>query len=176
MNDSVLIETERLRLRTHRADDAEEWFLLNSDPEVIKYTGNSPFESVEEARKSLQNYLSEQNPGFGRLAVELKETSEYIGWCGLKQHDGFVDLGYRLHQKHWGKGYASEAAEACLNHGFNSLNLRQIIGRSLPENVASIRILEKLGMTYLGMDTAHGDDEACIFKMEQWEHRTRSNG
>jgi RimJ/RimL family protein N-acetyltransferase len=67
-----------------------------------------------------------------------------------------IDLGYRFGTKFWGKGYATEAAFASLRYGFNKLQLPRIIGRVLPENIASVRVLEKCGMTYLGEEVVHG--------------------
>jgi ribosomal-protein-alanine N-acetyltransferase len=83
----------------------------------------------------------------GRWAVHQKSNLEFIGWCGLKcrPERNEIDLGYRFMKKFWGKGYATEAAFACIQYGFNRLNLQQIIGRALPGNVASIKVLENAG-------------------------------
>jgi RimJ/RimL family protein N-acetyltransferase len=69
---------------------------------------------------------------------------EFLGWCGLKYlfETNEVDLGYRFMKKFWGKGYATEAALACIEYGFATLNLHQIVGRALPGNLASIKVLE----------------------------------
>lgn len=144
------LETERLLLREMTAADAESAYMLNLDPEVIRYTGDDPFSSTEEARTFLSNYASYKTYGFGRWAVILKETNEYLGWCGLKytpELDEF-DIGYRFMQKHWGKGYATESAKACLVVGFEQFGMKTIVGRAIIENGQSIRVLEKLGLTY----------------------------
>ena len=145
-----ILETPRLVLREMTPEDAESAYILNSDPEVLRYTGDDPFESVEEACEFLGKYESYKKYGFGRWAVILKETGEYLGWCGLKytpELDEF-DIGYRLMKKFWGKGYATEAAEACLELGFNQFGMKTIVGRAMPENEASVRVLEKIGLTF----------------------------
>lgn len=161
-----IIETPRLFLREMTPDDAENAYMLNLDPEVLRYTGDDPFEGVEEARKFLENYESYQKYGFGRWAMILKETGEYLGWCGLKytpELDEF-DIGYRLMKKFWGKGYATEAAEACLDLGFNQFGMETIVGRAMPENGASVRVLEKIGLTYLKNRMTNGTEEVVYIK------------
>lgn len=157
----IILETERLLLREKTVADAENAYLLNLDPEVIKYTGDDPFSSIDEARNFLENYASYRTYGFGRWAVILKETGEYLGWCGLKytpELDEF-DIGYRFMQKHWGLGYATESAKACIHYGFEELNIKTIVGRAMTENVNSINVLKKLGMTYLETRIEEGIEE-----------------
>jgi RimJ/RimL family protein N-acetyltransferase len=87
----------------------------------------------------------------GRWAVHIKPGHEFIGWCGLKSRPerNEIDLGYRFMKKFWGKGYATESALASIHYGFEGLNLQTIIGRALPGNSGSIKVLEKCGMIYL---------------------------
>lgn len=161
-----ILETPRLYLREMTPDDAESAYLLNLDPEVIQYTGDDPFESIEEAREFMEKYESYKKYGFGRWGVILKETNEYLGWCGLKyspELDEF-DIGYRLMKKFWGKGYATEAAEACLKLGFEQFNMKTIVGRVMPANSASVRVLEKIGLTYLGNRVTEGTEEVIYIK------------
>jgi len=145
------LHTQRLSLRELTADDAPFAFDLNSDPEVLKYTGDEPFETPEEARTFLENYSDYQRNGFGRWGVVLKESGELIGWCGLKRdrETNEVDLGFRFFRKHWNKGYASEAAFACMEAGFAQFGIDRIVGRARKENMYSIRILEKVGMHFV---------------------------
>lgn len=162
----IIFETPRLLLREMTPEDAENAYILNLDTEVLRYTGDDPFESVEEAREFLEKYESYEKYGFGRWAVILKETGEYLGWCGLKytpELDEF-DIGYRLMKKFWGKGYATEAAEACLNLGFNQFGMKTIVGRAMPENEASVRVLEKIGLTYLKNRITDGTEEVIYIK------------
>ncbi len=162
----VVLETERLRLREFTPKDAQSMFDLNADPEVIKYTGDLPFESVEQAKAFLQNYNDYQENGFGRWAMISKAENEFIGWCGLKlNEEELIDLGFRVFRKHWNKGYASEAAKACIRYGFETLGFDQIIGRVLSENTASIKVLEKLGMKYWKSGTCHGFENARYYRI-----------
>ncbi|MFN8396385.1 MAG: GNAT family N-acetyltransferase [Bacteroidia bacterium] len=133
-------------------DDAAHAFELNSDPEVVRYTGDGPFASVEAAADFLAAYDHYRRYGFGRWAVERIEDGEWLGWCGLKytpSKDEY-DLGFRFLRRHWGLGYATEAALACLRLGFHDFGMEEIVGRAMAENSASIRVLEKVGMQLVG--------------------------
>lgn len=161
-----LLETKRLYLREMTPADAESAYLLNLDPEVTRYTGDDPFESVEEAKAFLEKYDHYRKYGFGRWAVISKETGEYLGWCGLKytpELDEF-DIGYRFMKKFWGFGYATEAAEACLAYGFETLQIPTIVGRAMPANEASVRVLEKIGLNYLKNRFIDGEEEVIYIK------------
>lgn len=161
-----ILETERLYLREMTEEDAENAYLLNLDPEVVQYTGDGPFESVEVAREFLKNYQDYKKYGMGRWAVVHKETGEYLGWCGLKYFadKNEVDVGYRLQKKYWGHGYATESATACIEYGFNKLRLTRIVGNVMKENLASIRVLEKLGMTLL-KESPCGGEEGLVYEV-----------
>lgn len=143
-------ETPRLFLRELTPEDASFAFDLNNDPEVVRYTGDGPFDSIEEARTFLENYSDYQRNGFGRWGVELKETGKLIGWCGLKRDrdTGEVDLGYRFFRHCWNMGYASEAGQACLEIA-PSFGITEIIARADKANPASWRVMEKLGFSYV---------------------------
>ena len=92
-----LLSTPRLLLREFSPSDAAAMYSLNSDPEVIRYTGDAPFESVQAAKTFLKSYNEYQNNGYGRWAVVLKESGAFIGWCGLKlNEENLVDLGFRF--------------------------------------------------------------------------------
>ena len=155
----VVIETNRLLLRRFTGDDALLLYELNLDPEVIRYT-HDPMTSIEHAKKVLNEVILPQYVLYdhGRWAVHLRSNLEFMGWCGLKylSETNEVDLGYRFMKKFWGNGYATEAALACIEYGFTRLNLREIVGRALPGNLASIKVLEKCGMKYLHEEVMHG--------------------
>jgi len=146
-----IIETNRLYLRELNAADAENFFLLNSDEEVIKYTGDKAFETITEAKSFLENYNPYHQFGYGRWAVIDKSNDEFLGWCGLKYslEVDAVDIGFRFFKKHWNKGFATESAKACIDYGFEKLNLKTIVGRAMEANIASIKVLEKIGMNYI---------------------------
>lgn len=150
-NMNPIIETDRLNLREWVIEDSENFFELNNDPEVVRYTGDPPFESIEATREFVRNYDAFEKEGMGRWVCILKETGENIGWCGLrKKPKGYVDLGYRFHRKHWNNGFATEASQACLEFGFNHLELEKIVAHSMIENKASSRVMQKLGMRFVG--------------------------
>jgi ribosomal-protein-alanine N-acetyltransferase len=155
----VVIETDRLLLRKFTEDDAVLLYELNLDPEVIQYT-HDPITDIEHAKKILKEVILPQYSLYnhGRWAVHLRSNLEFTGWCGLKYlpETNEVDLGYRLMKKFWGKGYATEAAIACLRYGFDRLELQRIVGRALPGNLASIRVLDKCGMEYRHEEVIHG--------------------
>lgn len=152
------LETPRLRLREFHGDDADSLYRLNSDPDVMRHTGETPFLDPASAHHFLKHY-SYDPEGFGRWAVTLKDSDEFIGFCGLKRTEpgGEVDLGFRLFRKHWDSGYATEAGKACLQQGFERFGLQQIIGPVMRENGPSISVLQKLGMTYREMTESEGE-------------------
>lgn len=165
-----IFQTNRFYLREKQPSDAKDMYLLNADPEVIKYTGDPPFQDEGEALAFIQQYDHFQKHGFGRWVIVDQQSEEYLGWCGLKKHDnGMIDLGYRIKKVHWGKGIASEAAAACLDYGFNVLHINEIVGRSASANVVSIRILEKIGMKFWKKDTCDGIADAVWYKINRNE-------
>lgn len=149
---SLRIETERLILRPFTLDDIEPSYQMNLDAEVSKYTGDGGVVSREEMHRRITHDVmgDYQKHGFGRLAVELKSIGQFIGFCGLKYLDDYqeVDLGYRLVRSCWGKGMATEAARACVELGFGPLQLNRMMSMVLPENVGSVKVLEKLGFVF----------------------------
>jgi RimJ/RimL family protein N-acetyltransferase len=162
-----IVETERLLLRELNINDAQSFYELNLNPNVIKYTGNSAFEDLNEAKRFLENYSDYQKNGFGRWAVINKSTQGFLGWCGLK-HDEMLDetdIGFRFFEHFWNKGYATESAKACINYGFEKLDLETIIGRAMKENSASIKVLEKAGLQYK-KDFDFGGKEGVIYSIK----------
>ncbi len=161
-----IIETNRLYLRELTIEDAENFYLLNADEEVIKYTGDNAFESIEKAKAFLENYNPYQEYGYGRWAVIDKSNEEFLGWCGLKFSPELkeTDIGFRFFKKHWNKGYATESAKACLDYGFEKLKIKTIVGRAMELNKASIKVLEKIGMTFVGKFEFHLHD-GVLFKI-----------
>jgi [ribosomal protein S5]-alanine N-acetyltransferase len=157
----MVLETERLLFRKFTIDDAELIYDLNLDPEVTKYT-HDPIRDVEHGKSILEEVILPQYTlyGHGRWALHLKEGMEFIGWCGLKYRPELdeIDLGYRFKKAYWGKGYATEAAKASIEYGFDKLNLNSIIGRALAGNDISIKVLQKCGMKYMGIQNVDGYD------------------
>lgn len=160
------IQTDRLILRPFQLGDEEGMYQLNRDEEVLRYTGDNSFESVEEAREFLVDYIEYCKKGFGRFAVIHQDTSEFMGFCGLRRQEyGVVDLGFRLMKKYWGRGYATEASLASLDYGFNDLGLDQIIGRVARANEASIKVLKKCGMSYWKDGPCEGIEDSLYYRI-----------
>ncbi|MFM7757906.1 MAG: GNAT family N-acetyltransferase [Crocinitomicaceae bacterium] len=135
-------------MRNLSVDDAQNFHELNLDKDVIKYTGDNPFKNKNEAQEFLKNYDQYSKFGVGRLAVINKENNEFIGWCGLKyteQTDEF-DIGFRFYKKYWNKGFATETAIKNLEFGFKTLGINKIVGRVMVDNIASIKVLKKIGL------------------------------
>ncbi len=134
-------------MREFSAADAQGFYCLNRDPQVLKYTGDVPFESVQDAANFIRHYDQYRLNGFGRWAVYIKDTQEYIGFCGLSKVQGAsdVDLGFRIRREHWRKGYATEAANAAIALASQRYGLQRLIGRVMAENLASIHTLQKVG-------------------------------
>ena len=119
---NIIIETNRLLLRTFTEDDAALIYELNLDPNVIRYT-HDPIKDLAHASEVLEKVIIPQYALYnhGRWAVHVKATLEFLGWCGLKYRAELneIDLGYRFKKDFWGNGYATEAAYASINYGFN---------------------------------------------------------
>ena len=148
----IIFETPRLILRRFTEADAPLILQLNSDPEVVKYVHEPALETEEQARDIILNIIQPQyKNNLGRWAMFTKAANEFIGWCGLKYRpeQDEIDLGYRLVKNAWGKGFATEAAQHTLEYGFTKLNLKLITGKAHVENIASLKILGKLGMVFI---------------------------
>jgi len=147
------IETQRLILRPITLNDAQDFFELDSNPKVHEFLGNNPVKTVEQSKAMISDVLKQyDNNGLGRLAVIKKDTNEFLGWSGLKYETvlrkefNYYDIGYRFKEQYWGNGYATEAALASLDFGFNKLHLREICAAADVDNTASNYILKKIGM------------------------------
>ena len=148
----IILQTPRLTLRRFTEADAALVLALNSDPDVLKYLHERPLTDEADAKNIISKIILPQYANnLGRWAIQLNDTNEFIGWCGLKYRPELdeIDLGYRLVKSVWGKGYATEAAKAVIDYGLNKLNLPVITGRAHIENAASLCILEKIGMQYI---------------------------
>lgn len=167
-----ITETERLYLRQFTPDDAEHFFLLNNDEDVLRFTGDNPFVSVEQARHFIKNYSDYKNHGMGRWAVCLKSNNEFLGWCGLKYHpmEDIVEVGYRFYKKYWGKGYATESCKACIDYGFNHLNLDTIYAHAHVKNRNSHRVINKCNLDFIEENVYDGMP-ARLYKIDNPKKR-----
>ena len=171
----VFAETPRLLLREMLPEDAHGLFAVDNDPEVHRYLGNKPVQTLAEIEKVIQ-FIRQQylDYGIGRWAVIEKSTGAFMGWSGLKfvtdtqnGHTNYYDLGYRLARKYWGQGFASESAKAGLEYGLNTLGLKELFAVTHQENKGSNNVLTKLNFQRTG---AFEDENLPLYWWEMKRH------
>ncbi len=147
------LRTERLILRRWRDSDRVPFQQMNADPRVMEFLPEPLTADASDALfDRIQAHIDRH--GFGPFAIELTETGEFLGFVGLfaPEFDAHftpaVEIGWRLAFESWGKGLATEGARAALDYGFNDLGLEQVISFTVPANLRSRRVMEKLGMTH----------------------------
>lgn len=140
-----MIETERLLLRPLHVSDIDVFVELHIDPKVNRFIGSFSRQQALERLTAIQRQWDER--GHGLCAIELKSSGEFIGRSGLQYWEQFdeVELGWTLRADHWGHGYATEAAQACLDWGFATLDDEYFTALMRPGNEASVRVAERLG-------------------------------
>lgn len=156
-----ILETERLVLRELTTDDASFTRQLLNEPAYIRFIADRNVRSAEDARTYLRNgpIASYQRHGFGLYLVETKADQLPVGMCGLIKRDNLpdVDIGYAFLSQFQGHGYAYEAAAAVMAYGKETLQLKRVVAIVTPDNERSIRLLEKLGLTFAEMITWPAD-------------------
>ena len=155
----IIFETDRLVFRRFTEADAPLVLDLNSDPEVLKYLHEPKLRDEGHAAEIITNIIIPQYAQqLGRWATHIKLSGEFIGWCGLKFRPELneIDLGYRFKKSSWGKGFASEAAKQTLEYGFTNRKLPIIYGCADIYNIASWKVLEKIGMHFIGETLGDG--------------------
>jgi ribosomal-protein-alanine N-acetyltransferase len=153
------IETPRLLLRSWSYTDLPAAAEVYGDPEVMRFIGAGAPLSLEAMAAMIDRWSRhEAAHGFTLWALVERATGELLGDCGLIHLDGGpeIEVGYRLRRDRWGLGYATEAARACVAHGFEALGLDRVCGVTHPANVASQRVLQKCGMRDLGIAFYYG--------------------
>lgn len=159
-NDLIQLETPRLILRQWQDRDIEPFAAMNADPEVMRYFPQRLSRLKSDAMLKRCCELIEQR-GWGFWAVEHKQTGELVGMVGLHQlQDEFsfspcVEVGWRLTRQHWGRGYATEAANESLRFAFEQLQLASVVSFTSVVNQPSQRVMQRLGMTDTGENFAH---------------------
>jgi len=149
----IILETKRLLLRRQMIEDLDDLWALYCDPEITRYIPDAP-RSRAEAKEELEWHMNghPRFPELGLWATIHKESGKFIGRCGLLpwtiNGQNEVEVAYTIAREYWGQGLASEAAQAILNYGFARLNLSRLISVIDPENVASQKVAEKIGMTF----------------------------
>ncbi|SCW65914.1 Protein N-acetyltransferase, RimJ/RimL family [Paenibacillus tianmuensis] len=148
----MIIETNRLVLREFIPGDLQEVHKYASDVEVCKYSDWGP-NRLEDTKAFIEEVVKGQGihpRNQFTLAIIVKETNGLIGACNLIRDRSQGEIGYSINRNYWGFGFATEAAEAMLDFGFNELNPHRIYATCRPNNVGSIRVLEKIGMRIEG--------------------------
>ena len=146
------IRTERLFLRRFTKEDLEAYTRIMGDKEVGGWFPKGDGYTREESEKSLRNILNHWDKhGFGIWAIVDKTSSVLLGRCGLNliAETSEVEIDFVVAPDSWGRGYATETAKAALAYAFKKLNLDRIIALAKPDNTASRRVIEKLGMRYI---------------------------
>jgi len=176
----VPIRTPRLELRPFRESDAECMVQLFTDPVATQYIGG--VRSREEALKLVPRMRDAfAGRGFGTLAVSKLSDGHCIGYCGVRPlaHTEDVEIAFAFHREHWNLGYATEAASACVDAAFVALGVEWIVGTVYPDNLASRRVLKKLGMDEGRPVFGNWPrDEALLLRLnrESWRARVQANG
>lgn len=168
------LETERLILRRWRDEDLDAFAAMNADPEVMRFIGDGHAQDRAEAAAIFPRMRARwEIQGFGRWAVELKESGAVIGFAGLSLPLTFPDLasipeiGWRLVRAHWGRGYATEAATASRDDFFRSFAYDQIISLAYAGNIASTRVMDKLGFRRDGETHGVGGRSVLVYRLDR---------
>ena len=157
------IETARLRLRVFRPADLDRMCEITSDPEVTRFIGYGVPLTREETQTNLNMIMNAfRRRGYGRWALERRDTGALIGYCGLSSGNPEVgiEVAYMLAREEWGRGLAVEAGRASLRYGFEALRVDSVAGLTFHDNTRSRAVLERLGMRFVR--DAHYYDFSCV--------------
>jgi RimJ/RimL family protein N-acetyltransferase len=161
----VVLETERLLLRRFTESDADALLQLESEPDVLRYVGRRPLSDVDAYRHKIQSVFLpfyDKPGGYGAWAIIEKASGELVGGCSLRPgldaksaaEMGYgpddVELGYGLRKPSWGRGYATEVVRALVRKAFTELGAASVVACVTDENLASVRVLEKVGLRRIG--------------------------
>jgi RimJ/RimL family protein N-acetyltransferase len=155
------LDTERLILRMFRDDDLDAYAPMCADPDVMRYLGDGKPLARREAWRQMAMLLGHwQLRGYGNWAVEERATGRLIGRIGFHNPEGWpgFELGWVLGREHWGRGYATEGARRALAHAFEAMGRTHVISLIYPDNLASIRVAERLGERLEGRTELFGRD------------------
>jgi RimJ/RimL family protein N-acetyltransferase len=149
----IIIETPRLLLREWKPEDLESFVSINQDPRVMEFMPH--LLTVKESQEFIDQIIAHfRQHGFGKFACVLKETNEFIGYVGFTvstfetAFTPCIEISWRIGSQYWGHGYATEAARAVLDRAVSQWGLKEVVALSVPDNVRSRRVMEKLGMTH----------------------------
>ena len=166
------LATARLSLRPFVMDDVEDCLAMDLDPEVHRYIYFDGPPDAEAHRAKLRQRVETGWPETGQIwTVEWRDDPGFLGWCGLfpLEDSGFIEIGYRFRRAAWGQGVASEAGRAVLRHGFTVFGFDPIVGVTHPENPASQRVLEKIGLSSQGRARHYGL-EVLFYRLDRRDY------
>ena len=166
------ISTDRLTIRRLTLDDAPFIVRLLNDPDWLRFIGDKNVHSAEDARRYLTSgpLAMYAQHGFGLYAVERHGDRTPIGMCGLIRRDGLedVDIGYAFLPHGRGQGFALEAAQAVLDYGLNTVGIARIVAITDPENSASSRVLQRIGMRFeRQFSLSDGAEPVALYAIER---------
>ncbi|HKA35860.1 MAG TPA: GNAT family N-acetyltransferase [Thermoanaerobaculia bacterium] len=166
----IVLQTERLLFRSHRPEDLDAFCAIEADPDVRRFVGGQP-RTREAAVRKFRRHLGRSTSRLRLWATVLKETNGYIGYCGVYPRFGTAgpirgegSLGFTLARAYWGRGLGTEAARAFLDYGFLELKLHRIVASVQVGNMASTRILEKLGFCLWRLERVNA---RCFLHLER---------
>jgi len=165
------IETLRLCIEPFSCDDVAASFAWFSDPEVMRFIPTGPDQSMGESKQRLARYIEHQaRYGFSKWIIRERLSGQAIGDSGLLVLEdlGKIDLGFRFARSHWGRGFATEAASAWVRAAFVDFDLDRLTAFAHPENLASLRVLQKLHFRSMGHDRVMGMD-SLVFSLSAME-------
>ena len=171
----VTLESARLRLRPRSMADVEACVAMDRDPAVHRFIYPDGIADPEAHRRDLRARFAKGQPQIGGYwVVEWRHEPGFLGWCGLfpLEDSGLIEIGYRYIHAAWGQGVGTEAARAVLDHGFRILELDPIVAVTHPENRASQRILEKIGLNDQGTAFHYGQD-LSFYRLSRAEYSGR---
>lgn len=170
----IVLTTQRLTIRQFTEDDVDNLFSLNSDPQVMRYLGRPP--SRERLRGEIIPFhlgVYQRVDRLGTWAAESADNGEFLGWFHLRAgFDGDitnVELGYRLRQAAWKRGYATEGSRALIDMGFAELSVQLVYAHTMTTNAGSRHVLEKCGLALVHTAPYAGPDADVIDGAEQGE-------
>jgi ribosomal-protein-alanine N-acetyltransferase len=162
----MIFETNRLLVEYLRKEDLPEFYEMQGNPNVMRYTG-SPTQKLEEARLDLDRvigYYKRENNGFWVWAVRQKLDNSFLGTCAIiVDENNSGEIGYRLLEHYWGNGYGLEITQGLVQHGFNKMQLDELVAYVNVENVPSVRILEKSDFEFV--KEYFNEEEGCTDRM-----------
>ena len=166
---AIPIRTNRLIIREFQLGDAKELFSLHRDAKATRYAGGT--RTQEESLQSLYRIISRvRQTGFGAFALELPDDGDLIGWAGVQKmiDSDRYEIIYALKPDYWGQGLATEAGQALLDASFESRQLTEIFALVFPQNIGSIRVLEKLGLSFVDYSFDQiTQRHACLYRISK---------